>query len=192
MVDSTASDYISRVVSYLPENNIWWDERSRVAENVVRRHNNRPPHENPELENSRPLKYILAQPALRWAWYLLLSLGLLYVIFRARRRQRIIPVLEGNPNQTYAYVSTIGRMYFLQGDNYDLIEQQKKLFMAFVRDRYNLAAAKPDEPFKRKLSIVSGVDSGIIERIFLPNHSGADEDLIAYYQAISEFKKLCK
>jgi hypothetical protein len=45
-------------------------------------------------QSDSPLSYILKQPALKWAWYIFLSTVLLFFLLRARRTQRIIPVLE--------------------------------------------------------------------------------------------------
>ena len=190
VADSLGAGYISRSLSYLPKGQIYWDEHSHSSERTVRSHNGNPKRSD-SLENGAPLKYILAQPALAWAWYILLFMAILYVVFRAKRRQKSIPFIEPNTNQTLAYITTIGRMYFLQGNSYSLVKQQQRLFLLFVRERYNLVATQPDATFQTQLSKVSGVSSELISRIFLTPDAGTDNDLVFCYQSIATFKQQC-
>ncbi|MFN7119676.1 MAG: hypothetical protein ACK4TA_22970, partial [Saprospiraceae bacterium] len=111
MLDSTHLQYANRVFSYLTPGKIYWDEYSKTSEAVGRRRNNQ---SNRALSKESPLQYVLSQPPLAWAWYLLLSIGLLFLLFRTKRRQRVIPVLEPNTNTSLEFVSTIGRLYFLE------------------------------------------------------------------------------
>jgi hypothetical protein len=41
-----------------------------------------------------PMRFILNNPPLRYAWYLLLLGLLIFVLFNAKRKQRIVPVIE--------------------------------------------------------------------------------------------------
>jgi hypothetical protein len=89
--------YIEGVLAHLPEGPVYWDTHSQISEDVGRRRNSQDGMGR-DLPKDHPLKYILAQPALAWAWYLLLALALLWIIFRGKRRQRIQPVLTGHEN----------------------------------------------------------------------------------------------
>lgn len=154
LVDQQSLQYAEQVFSQLPAGPIYWDEYSKVSEDIARRQN-MPPDGEPEerrLNSRSPLQYVLEQPSLTWAWYLLLTLALLYLIFRARRRQRIIPVLEPNANTSLEFVRTIGRLYFLQNEHRLLALQQMRLFRAYVWQRYGLQARETDEEFIEKLS----------------------------------------
>ena len=64
-----------------------------------------------------------------------------------KRKQRIIPVLERNENTSFKFISTIGRLYFLQNDHKKLCQQKMKLFYAYIRDRYNINTTKVDEGY---------------------------------------------
>lgn len=131
--------YAESVLSYLPEGNIYWDASSRIPEAVGRRRN-RDGGGSHEQEAEQPLAYILKQPPLAWAWYLLLGLAALYVLFRAKRRQRIIPVLAKNENSSYEFITTIANLHFLEKDYRNLCIQNMKLFLAQVRERYGLVS----------------------------------------------------
>ncbi len=57
---------------------------------------------------------------MRWAWFLALTLVVLYIIVYARRQQRAIPVVAPPRNATRDLVHTIGRLYWHKGDHADL------------------------------------------------------------------------
>ena len=74
-----------------------------------------------DRHNATALSFIVAQPALRWAYYTLLVGIVLFFIFTARRRQRVIPVIEAPENHDMEFVKLIGRLYFERHDNADLV-----------------------------------------------------------------------
>lgn len=189
-------DYASAVFSYLPEGPVYWDRYSKVPEPV------RLPF--PELERKRqfaktgPMDYVLRQPALRLAWYTLLAAALLFLIFRARRRQRLIPVLEPNTNTSMEFVSTIGRLYFLQNDHKKLAQQSMKLFLGFLRDRYHLQTRELNEAFITLLSRKSEVGEGLIRHILdmaaeiEKAQAISEQTLAGLHQRIEQFYRTCK
>jgi hypothetical protein len=194
MLDSTSLQYANRVFSYLAPGKIYWDEYSKTTESVGRRRN------NPSRARSResPLQYVLSQPPLAWAWYLMLTIALLYLVFRTKRKQRIIPVLEANINTSLAFVSTIGRLYFLQNNHKQLALQKMKLWLNFVRERYHLKGQETDEAFQQKLIAKSEVSENLVNRILQKYHEIAnahgihDNALIDFHQLLDEFYRTCK
>src|ERR1700733_1812649 len=88
--------YYDKVLSYLPVSatEVKWDEYFRYSR-----------------INFSAFRYILANPSLRWAFWLLLSLFLLIYVFESKRRQRLIPVIPGLRNSSLDFVRTIGRLY---------------------------------------------------------------------------------
>jgi len=131
--------YAENVLSHLPEGDVYWDACSRIPEAVGRRRNQGAGNSR-QQQAEQPLAYILKQPALAWAWYLLVALAALYVLFRAKRRQRIIPVLGKNENSSYEFITTIANLHFREKDYQNLCFQNMKLFLAQVRERYGLVA----------------------------------------------------
>jgi hypothetical protein len=126
------------------------------------------------LADEHPLTYILQQPALAWGWYILMGLTGLWFVFRAKRRQRIIPVLRKNENSSYEFINTIANLHFRER-NYDgICMQNMKLFLAQIRERYGLAAvvnpvtheARTDDDYFRRLSAVSEVPESALRDIF--------------------------
>lgn len=198
MLEKQSLEYANRVFSYLPPGDIYWDRYSRISEMVGRRRNQNRGDGERRLSSQTPLQYILSQPPLAWAWYLLLAAGLLYLVFRTKRRQRIIPVLEKNTNTSLEFLSTIGRLYFLQNNHRQLCLQKTKLFQAFVREHYYLNIREMDDEFAEKLAVVSEMPEELIQKIILMDKNirnsnfVSENTLIEYHMILDKFYKNCK
>ncbi len=199
LLDETGYTYASKLFTHLDDGPIYWDSFSRTAESVGRRMNELAGGGmNRSLASGGPLQFILAQESLAWAWYLTVLLGLLYLFFRAKRRQRIIPVTEENKNTSLEFISTIGSLYFLQNDHKKLSLQKMKLFLSYVRNHYNLTTGNLDEEFKQRLAIKSEIPRSLIDLIVLyyeniKNSTAVTENtLIDFHTEIDKFYKNCK
>jgi len=200
LLDKVGVQYANNVFSHLDEGNIYWDEYSRVGEGFGRAYNRRRGASggSRSIASEESLKYILAQPSLAWAWYLAISMGFLYLFFRAKRKQRIIPVLERNENTSFEFISTIGRLYFLQNDHKKLCTQKMKLFLSYIRDRYNLNTTNANDEFKKKLVAKSEITPTVIDNIFgfykniKTSSFVSEQTLIEFHQKMDEFYKNCK
>jgi len=191
-------DYAQRVLSHLPDAPIYWDEYSQVAEAVTRRANDQAAGSPPQINPDSPLKYVLSQPPLTWAWYSLLAAGLLYLLFRAKRRQRMVPVVEPNVNTSLEFVRTIGQLYFMQNNHQKLALQKSKLFNGYVRERYNLIYREGDDQFFERLAARSEVPETLIRQIFetqeniKKSYAIGTGKLIDFHRLMEQFYKACK
>jgi hypothetical protein len=188
-------DYSSAVFSHLDNGPIYWDNYTAINSRSL--FNPRNP-DGRSFNDEGPLSFILSSQALSWAWYLLLGGGLLYLFFRAKRRQRIIPVLEPNRNTSLDFITNIGRLYFLRPNHRKLAITQMQLLLQFVRDRYHLHGRDPDPQFVKTLAIRSGVEQEKIESIVkvYQNIEGSqflsENALIAFHQKLEDFYRTCK
>jgi hypothetical protein len=195
LLEESGLEYANKVFSHLSPGTIYWDAFSRIPENVGRGRNE---GGGQNLNRESPLKYILSQPSLAWAWYLLLSVGLLYVIFRGKRKQRIIPVLEKNTNTSLEFIGTIGRLYFLQNNHRKLALQKMKLFLGYVRERYYLSTKELDENFVNQLVAKSEVSKKVIDKILLyyknieTSSFTSENILVDFHKEMEQFYKHCK
>ena len=82
-----------------------------------------------------PLSYMLSRPPLRWALFTLLAAVILFMLFTARRRQRVIPVLPPLTNRNLEFVRLLGTIYFRRHDNLDLLRKKYTYFKDDVRRR---------------------------------------------------------
>jgi len=85
-----------------------------------------------EAEQS-PLRVFLKKPPLRTALYLALAVIALMIIFGARRRQRIIPVVEPPQNRSLEFVQLIGTLYHQKKDHSDIVRKKFGFFADELR-----------------------------------------------------------
>lgn len=189
-----ALQYADGVFSHLGTGPLYWDEYSRNPAN----NSMRMPPQTKGLSGRSPLQYILSQAPLAWAWYLLLFMGLAYLLLRSRRRQRIVPVLEPNTNTSLEFVSTIGRLYFLQNNHRQLVLQKMRLFQQFIRERYGLQTHDSEAAFMEKLAAKSEVKRELIGKIFLIHSNIQSSSLVTentlaqFHGLVEEFYRTCK
>ncbi|MBX2828843.1 MAG: DUF4350 domain-containing protein [Flavobacteriaceae bacterium] len=138
--------YTEAVLSYLPEDDIYYDSFVKYQSAY-----------GGDVEQESELSWFLQQRAFRWAWYFALLLTLLFVIFNAKRRQRIVEVVKPLQNTTLAFVKTISNLYFETKDHQNLIEKKIAYFLERIRIDFNLDTELLDEEFIEKLSSKSGV-----------------------------------
>ena len=127
-----------------------------------------------------------------------LILGLLYLIFRAKRKQRIIPVIAPNTNSSMEFISTIGSLYFLQNDHKKLCIQKMKLFLAYLRERYFLSTKDLDDSFIEKVVAKSEIPKEVVQKILLyyknieSSSFVSEKTLIEFHLEMDKFYKNCK
>lgn len=108
------------------------------------------------MEASTPLRFILTNEPLRWAYYITVVSILIFMVFELKRRQRIIPVIKPLTNSTLDFVSTIGNLYLQSGDHKNMAEKKIQFFMDQLRTKYLLNTSVLDESFTKTLSKKTG------------------------------------
>ena len=142
LLEAENTNYINTLISYLPEAPVYF---------------NRNVKQDPNLTNS-PLRFILSQPALKWAWYLGLTGIGLFMYFNGKRRQRIIPEIPEKTNTTTEFVKTMSNLYHETEEYNNIIQKEITYFLEHVRNTYYLTTEKLDEKFIRNLALKSGND----------------------------------
>jgi hypothetical protein len=125
MLHPNNNEYIAKALTYLPAQPVVWDEYYKTG----------------RKELSSPFRFLLENEALAWSWRLLLGTVLLYVLFAAKRRQRIIPIVRPPMNTTLEFARTIGRLYYLHGDHHDLAHKKTAYFMETLRTHFYLSTS---------------------------------------------------
>ncbi len=80
-----------------------------------------------------PLRFMLSNTPLRWALYTILSAVVIFMLFTARRRQRVIPLLPQPVNRNLDFARLIGTIYCRRHDNTDLIKKKYTYFREEIR-----------------------------------------------------------
>jgi hypothetical protein len=70
------------------------------------------------------LRFILSNPALKYAWWVLLGGLALFIFFNAKRKQRIVPIVEPLKNNSVDFVKSIGNLYLQEGDFHDMMSKK--------------------------------------------------------------------
>ncbi|WP_417214083.1 DUF4350 domain-containing protein [Bizionia sp.] len=174
------ADYAATVLSFLPKNNsILWDNYYKSGRKVIK----------------SPLRFILSSPALKWTFYISLIGLIIFVIFKGRRTQRIIPVVEPLKNSTVAFTQTIGDLYYQHGDYSNIIHKKITYFLEFIRTTYYLETNEFSERFIQKLAVKSSNTvqdtKSLIDLItFLKSKNNhTEKELIALNKQIEHFTK---
>ncbi len=149
LLKSINAAYAAHALSYIPDWDIIWDDRATLNQNRI----------------DNPLRYMLSQPALRWAWYIALLGTLFFIIFKAKRRQRIVPIIEKLPNTSIDFAKTIGNLYYQQGKPQDIVNKKITFFLEHIRNTYLLDTQNLNDDFKKKLQSKTGMPQIEIERL---------------------------
>lgn len=135
-------------------------------------------------------------PATRWALCLALISLLLYVLFEAKRRQRIIPIVTPLTNTSVSFVETVGRLYFNKSNHANMADKMVQHFLEWVRTRYYLNTNELNDIFIKQLTMKSGKTEANVRYIVDMIHelrlgqSTVDEAfLFQLYNTIQEFYK---
>lgn len=160
--------YIESVCSHIDSEKIYWNVEGAEESSI----------------SDSPLRFIFSQPALKWAWYISLFGIIFFMIFNAKRRQRVIPISEPIKNTTVEFAKTIGNLYFLEKNHKDIAEKKVVYFLEKIRKEYYLDTTILDETFINRLHQKTSKDKGeIVKAInkinYIKNSSSiAEKDLV--------------
>jgi hypothetical protein len=140
LLSENNDEFIAGTLSFLPAEDVTWTEYYHVG----------------RMEASTPLRFILTNEPLRWAYYITIISTLIFMAFELKRRQRIIPVIKPLDNSTLDFVTTIGNLYLQSGDHKNMAEKKIQFFMDQIRSKYLLNTSVLDESFTKTLSKKTG------------------------------------
>lgn len=132
--------YTANVLSYIETDHIYWDDYLKSGRKVV----------------TSPMRFVLMQEPLTWAYYVLIGGLLIFVLFKGKREQRIVEVVKPLENTSVEFTRTIGDLYFQHKDFSNIIAKKITYFMETIRSNYYLGTADMSEEFINKLALKSG------------------------------------
>jgi hypothetical protein len=157
---------------------IYWDDYYKTGKKV----------------NISPLRNILNNKNLKWAYYFLLIGVVLYVFFEGKRKQRSIPIVKPLTNKTYEYTQTISGMYLDQKQYHEIAQKQITLFYEFIRTRLRIPTEKINDRFLENVAARSGNTSEDTKTLFTfiekvqHQRSTSKEELIKLNNEITQYK----
>jgi len=169
--------YTEKVVSYFPKEQLIWLIKGQTGETI----------------SQSPMRFILNQPALKYAWFLFLIGMVFFMIFNAKRKQRVVPIIKPLANTTVDFTKTIGNLYFQEGDHQNIIDKKIIYFLEKIRNEYLIETITLDDHFEKKLHLKSGKKIEDIQNVVrLINyqkksyHQSVEDDLITLNSAIEK------
>jgi hypothetical protein len=187
MLQPDKVEYAGLVFSHLKGRNMILDEYSKI-----------PFYGNNNAYDS-PLYYILQQPSLKYAWWMLLGGVFLYAVFAAKRTQRVIPVLETKSNTSLEYVQLISSLHYQNANHLDMARKKMRYFLFFIRSKYGIQTQHFTDDQMEKLAEKSKVNIAQVKRIFECYHaldhqlySNLQHRLEDLYNSIEIFYQNCK
>ena len=193
---SDGFNYLNDILSHIDVKKWYWDEAE------IQNSSGEMPKRS-FVKPKTPLEYIFSQPALAFAWILLLILVALYLLFAAKRQQRVIPILETNRNTSLEFINTIGRLYFQQQNHLVIFEKLMQLFKTHLKRRYAIILKDEqlqDEVMIERIVRKTDIDKEIINailkeyhslksKIISPNVEMSAETLNKFYVLLEKFYK---
>lgn len=138
-----------------------------------------------EQAQQSPFRYLLSQPPLRWALYLAMLAILLFMLFTARRRQRVIPVMHEPENKSLEFTELIGTLYAQKKDYADLVRKKYIYFSEELRRsvQVDLDEAVDEERKVRRIAQKTGMDEGALSSFFRELRPIIDDEKITISDA---------
>jgi hypothetical protein len=181
------TEYASNVFAHLNGQAVIWDEMSKSDYG-----------EQQSNSETSPIAYILEQESLRYAWWLMLASAILYTLFAAKRKQRIIPVLEEKSNTSLEFLNMISALHFQNADPLNMAKKKLKYFYYFIKAKYGFHTQSLSEAQLTRLAEKSKVSLSDLQSVYhevnIAEKNGVynENRLVDLHRALEKFYKNCK
>lgn len=182
--------YVENVFGYLDDGLIYWDVSHKIQVPLANKEN--PPARN---YSKSPLVYVLSQKPLALAWYTLLLSALIFIFFRSKRKQRVIPYIAHRVDETGAFLGMIAKLYLKRGNPKNVALHQLRYLETALREDYYFNKVDWSSDFLHKLQVKSGVHIDLILKIatmrnnILSSQKITANTLRTFHQLLEEFNR---
>jgi hypothetical protein len=129
--------YLEGLLSYLPkEGPIFYDNHYKDGKSFF----------------TSPLYVLLNDRYLKMAYYMVLTMAFLWVVFEGKRKQKSIPVVKPPSNQTLAFTQTIAGMYLDKKSHNTMAIHQINHFMEYLRNHFRVNTEDRDEEWINRIA----------------------------------------
>lgn len=143
--------YSEGILAYIPNEDVFFNSPNKIRSGEG-------------VSDSR-LRFIMEQPALRWAWFLALASLFIFILFNVKRKQRIVKIVEPLQNTTVDFTKTIGNLFYETKDHENVVRKKITYFLEYLRTDYFMDTQILDEKFITRLRQKSGKSQEEIERL---------------------------
>lgn len=154
MLEGNTFVYIFRLMSYLADLPVYRTEAYVKTDAML-------------VAEQSPFREFIKRPPLRWALYLALLGVVLFMIFTARRRQRVIPIMSKPANRSLEFIQLIGTLYYQRKDHVDLVRKKFKLFAEELRKTagVDISDVNTDDREYQLLAEKTGMNSDRLKKV---------------------------
>ncbi|WP_312088798.1 hypothetical protein [Chryseobacterium sp.] len=164
--------YAQNVFSYLDDSETLWFTEANTQ------------------ESRWALRFWLSHPPLKYAWWVLLGGLVLFIVFNAKRKQRIVPIIEPLKNTSADFVKSIGNLYLQEGDFHDMMAKKAQYFLNKIRIDLLIDTKNLDADFAKKLHLKTGKSLEIIEEAIVLIKKGQDPYASVVKEDLSRMNRL--
>ncbi len=148
--------YLQEILQMMPEKpeNVYWDNY----------YSNKNFSTNAD-NGSSTIGTLMKYPPLAKAFFIAISLLLLYMFFNSKRRQRVVPVIKKSENTSIAFAEAIAGLYFNKKDNKIIAEKIITYLNEYIRTKLLISTNVNDIGYAELLSRKSAVDFRIVDEL---------------------------
>ncbi len=149
-------------------------------------------------EEDGDFKYIMSQPPLKWAFYIILGLLVVYMVFNSRRRMKAIPVHKIDEDTTLQFAKVLGTFYYHQDNHVPFLMKKYDKLKSTLQSRYGWDVDKMEaSDLINRLYVITGIRKDRIAKLFIlireysqdARTISAKKDIIEYIEIIKEIEK---
>ena len=176
----------NNILSYLNSGSIYWNDL-QYSQN-----------QTGDGAGTNPLKFLFSHYTLKTAWYLLLFSVLLFVLFRSKREQRIIPIIYKNKNTSIEFAKAIGSLYFQKKAHHNIANELYNIFLSEIRSRYNMTTNYKEDVLIDLIAKRTEINKEVVSDLFKDfsdvkyNVNATSKELVKLYKSIENFNAIKK
>ena len=150
------------------------------------------------VEDDGDFKYILSQSPLKWAFYIILGLLVVYMVFNSRRRMKAIPLHKVDEDTTLQFAKVLGTFYYHQDNHVLFLIKRYNKLKSVLQSRYGWDVDKIEaSDLLNRLYVITGIKKERIAKLLIRfreyNQDSrvpmTKEDIIEYIEIIKEIEK---
>jgi hypothetical protein len=185
--------YLQYVFSLMPSipDNVFWDDFYNKRDHLPRETDD----SSADGNDKSTLDVLFKYPSLKWAFWLIVLVVLLYLLFGGKRRQRIIKPIEQAENTSVAFTETIGRLYLQKRDNRNIADKMITYLLEYIRNQYFISTNNLNDDFTVMLSRKTNLPYEQLQKLMSTinmvqrKEKVEDELLLSLNQQIENFYK---
>lgn len=181
--------YANEVLSFLDNRPVIWDNYHQIYH-----------YEDGDYprQTNTPLRFIFQHPSLKYAWLTLVGSALLFLIFRSKREQRVIPIIPPVENTSMAFARSLGVLYHQATSGRFLAIELMRMFDNFNRRQYRYNRNRKNPESAAEIAKKSRVKQELLDEIItlerqtIYNPTSKISQVFVLYNRLEEFYKQAK